>query len=204
LNFKTAGLLLAAGLSSRMGKLKALLPWEGRPLIQYQIEQMKQAGIDEIIVVLGYKAEYLQKIISTFEIKAVINKNYEYGKSSSIRKGISSLHKEVDGIFISAVDQPVPSAILQKMKAHLEENEAAVVIPTYEMKRGHPILLHASTKNDLLLVNEETLGLRSVIRKYQQQIAYLEVNDPSILLNFNKQEDYDKSDREASNENFRD
>ncbi|GIN91138.1 hypothetical protein J6TS1_08210 [Siminovitchia terrae] len=204
MNFKTAGLLLAAGLSSRMGKLKALLPWEGRPLIQYQIEQMKQAGIDEIIVVLGYKAEYLQKIISTFEIKAVINKNYEYGKSSSIRKGISSLHKEVDGIFISAVDQPVPSAILQKMKAHLEENEAAVVIPTYEMKRGHPILLHASTKNDLLLVNEETLGLRSVIRKYQQQIAYLEVNDPSILLNFNKQEDYDKSDREASNENFRD
>lgn len=204
MNFKTAGLLLAAGLSSRMGKLKALLPWEGRPLIQYQIEQMKQAGIDEIIVVLGYKAEYLQKIISTFEIKAVINKNYEYGKSSSIRKGISSLHKEVDGIFISAVDQPVPSAILQKMKAHLEENEAAVVIPTYEMKRGHPILLHASTKNDLLLVNEETLGLRSVIDKYQQQIAYLEVNDPSILLNFNKQEDYDKSDREASNENFRD
>lgn len=204
MNFKTAGLLLAAGLSSRMGKLKALLPWEGRPLIQYQIEQMKQAGIDEIIVVLGYKAEYLQKIISTFEIKAVINKNYEYGKSSSIRKGISSLHKEVDGIFISAVDQPVPSAILQKMKAHLEENEAAVVIPTYEMKRGHPILLHVSTKNDLLLVNEETLGLRSVIRKYQQQIAYLEVNDPSILLNFNKQEDYDKSDREASNENFRD
>lgn len=204
MNFKTAGLLLAAGLSSRMGKLKALLPWEGRPLIQYQIEQMKQAGIDEIIVVLGYRAEYLQKIISTFEIKAVINKNYEYGKSSSIRKGISSLHKEVDGIFISAVDQPVPSAILQKMKAHLEENEAAVVIPTYEMKRGHPILLHASTKNDLLLVNEETLGLRSVIRKYQQQIAYLEVNDPSILLNFNKQEDYDKSDREASNENFRD
>ncbi|RST57800.1 nucleotidyltransferase family protein [Siminovitchia terrae] len=204
MNFKTAGLLLAAGLSSRMGKLKALLPWEGMPLIQYQIEQMKQAGIDEIIVVLGYKAEYLQKIISTFEIKAVINKNYEYGKSSSIRKGISSLHKEVDGIFISAVDQPVPSAILKKMKAHLEENEAAVVIPTYEMKRGHPILLHASTKNDLLLVNEETLGLRSVIRKYQQQIAYLEVNDPSILLNFNKQEDYDKSDREASNENFRD
>ncbi len=154
---------------------------------------MKQADIDEIIVVLGYRADHLQKIISACGTQIVINKHYEYGKSSSIRKGISSLQKEVDGIFISAVDQPVPSAILQKMKAHLEENEAAVVIPTYEMKRGHPILLHASTKNDLLVINEETLGLRSVIRKYQQQITYLEINDPSILLNFNKQEDYDKN-----------
>ncbi len=202
MNFKTAGLLLAAGLSSRMGKLKALLPWKGMPLIQYQIEQMKEADIDEIIVVLGYQAEHLQKIISACGTQIVINKHYEYGKSSSIRKGISSLQKEVDGIFISAVDQPVPSAILKTMKAHLEKNEAAVVVPTYETKRGHPILLHASTKNDLLVINEETLGLRSIIRKYKKQITYLEVNHPSILLNFNKQEDYDKNIREASNESF--
>lgn len=63
--FKTAAILLAAGLSSRMGQLKALLPWKGRTLIQYQIEQMKQAKINEIVIVLGYQAERVQK---TFQV----------------------------------------------------------------------------------------------------------------------------------------
>ncbi|RWR11648.1 FAD binding domain-containing protein [Siminovitchia fortis] len=193
--FKTAGILLAAGMSSRMGQLKALLPWEGRTLIQYQIEQMKKAGTDEIIVILGYQAERLQNIISAFHVKTVINEKYEQGKSSSIRKGISSLQEEAEGIFISAVDQPVPAGVLNKMIKHLKETGAAAVIPIYKNKRGHPILFHESIKNDLLLINEETLGLRGVISKFQQQTAYLDVNDPSVLFNFNKPEEYFTSDR---------
>lgn len=199
---KTAAILLAAGLSSRMGQIKALLPWKGKTLVQYQIEQMKQAEIDEIIVVLGFQAERLQNNISSFEVKAVLNENYVQGKSSSILKGISSLQGDPHGIFISAVDQPVPSDVLKKMMKRLEETEAAAVIPTYENKRGHPILFNGSLKDDLLLIKEETMGLRSVIQKFQQQIIYLDVNDPSVLFNFNRPEEYLNKRQEVPDESI--
>ncbi|VEF48285.1 4-diphosphocytidyl-2C-methyl-D-erythritol synthase [Bacillus freudenreichii] len=187
---KTAAILLAAGRSSRMGQLKALLSWKGVPLIQYQIEQMKLAKIDEIIVVLGYHSEQLKRTISMYEVKVVENDSFDEGKSSSIRKGVQSLRRKPQGIFISAVDQPVPSGVLAEMVKHLKHTEAAAVIPTFNKKSGHPILFHGSMKNELMLVNEETMGLRSIIHKFQKQITYLDVNDSAILLNFNRPEDY--------------
>lgn len=199
--FNTAGILLAAGLSSRMGQTKALLPWKGSSLIQYQIEQMQQAEIEEVIVVLGYEAEKINDTISKHDVKIVINERYQLGKSSSIQKGVSCLYDEFKGIFITAVDQPVPSFILKKMMKHLSESQAAAVIPTFEEKRGHPILFHGSLKNDLLHIKEETLGLRGVTDKFQNQISYLNVNDPSVLYNFNRPEDY-VIRQEVSNESI--
>lgn len=194
--------MLAAGLSSRMGQLKALLPWKGKPLIQYQIEQLKAAGIDEIIVVLGYKAEQMLKEISSVHVKTVINPHYEKGKSSSIRIGVSAVQSGEQGILISAVDQPVPAKTIILMFQHLQEGGAPVVIPTYRNKRGHPILFHCNLKNDLLLVNEETKGLRNVIHKHRDRIAFMDTNDPAVLYHFNKLEDY-INHLEGSNESIR-
>ncbi|MFD1360450.1 nucleotidyltransferase family protein [Lentibacillus salinarum] len=190
INSEISTILLAAGFSSRMGKLKALLPWQGIPLIQYQIEQMRKAGVNEIIVVLGYRAQLLQRIVSPFDVKTVINENYSEGKSSSIRKGASHIKHNAKGIFVSAVDQPVPSNTLQKLMKHLNITQDVAVIPVYHEKRGHPILFNGTIRNDLLAVNENTKGLRHVIQKYHKRIAYLKVNDPTILYNFNKLNDY--------------
>lgn len=197
----TSAILLAAGLSSRMGKLKALLPWQGLPLIQYQIEQMQDAGISEIIVVLGSQSDQLQKFIMDYDVKAVLNERYKQGKSSSIRKGAACIKNDSESILVSTVDQPVPANTLMKLQQYLKVTQAPAVIPVYQGKRGHPILFHSSLKDDLLVVTEKTKGLRNVIQKYNKQITYLTVNDPSILLNFNKPEDYMK---EAYNESFRD
>lgn len=201
---KTAAVLLAAGLSRRMGQMKALLPWYGRPLIQYQIEQMKQANMDEIIVVLGYQAERLRNIISPLNVRTVINETYEGGKSSSIQKGVSSIQGEPKGILIAAIDQPVPSTVLRKMAKRLIETKTVAVIPTYGQKKGHPILFHGSLKAELISVQEETMGLRSVIHKFHDQITYLEVDDSSVLYNFNQPEDYVRNRQEVSNESVRD
>jgi molybdenum cofactor cytidylyltransferase len=198
----TAAILLAAGLSSRMGRIKALLPWKGRTLIQYQIEQLQAAGIGEVIVVLGYKAEQLLKEIAAYNVKAVINPHYEKGKSSSIRIGVSAMQSGERGILISAVDQPVPAKTIVLMFQHLQESGASVIIPAYRGKRGHPILFRCNLKSDLLHVNEETKGLRNVIHKHQDHIAFMDTNDPSVLYHFNKPEDYIKH-LEGSNESIR-
>lgn len=199
-----SGILLAAGLSSRMGKLKALLPWHGVPLIQYQIEQMQNAGIKKIIVVLGHQKEELEKAIATYDVEMVFNENYKLGKSTSIQNGAAAIKKQDQaGILISSVDQPVPSDTLMKMANHLKTTQAHIVIPVFQERKGHPILFHGDLKNDLLNVNEQSKGLRQVIRTHTEKIAYLHVSDPSILLNFNNIEEYSKNiHKEAYNESF--
>lgn len=185
-----SAILLAAGMSSRMGKLKALLPWKGKPLIQYQLDQMIQAGTDEIIVVLGYQADRLKKETSPYNIQVTINEDYQGGKASSIRQGAACLEGVPKGIFIHSVDQPVPCETLILMKEHLRNTGASIVIPVYRNKRGHPILFDGGLKSELLRVNEESKGLRDVIRSYQSDIAYLTVEDASVLFNFNRPEEY--------------
>ncbi|PAV29754.1 hypothetical protein CIL05_10330 [Virgibacillus profundi] len=189
-NSGVSAIMLAAGLSSRMGTLKALLPWQGIPLIQFQIEQMQKAGINEIIIVLGYQAEQLREITANYDVITVTNKNYEQGKSSSIRKGAAYIKEDTEGVFVSAVDQPVSSHTLRKLSNHLKKVHAKAVIPVYQNKHGHPILFHGSLKTNLLAVNEKTKGLRNVIREHSNQIAYLPVNDSDVLLNFNNPDDY--------------
>ena len=176
-----------------MGRLKALLPWKGIPLIAYQIEQMQKAGINEIIIVLGFKAHQLREIVSTYDVTTVFNEDFAHGKSTSIRKGASFITDDTDGIVISSVDQPVSSHTLKSLSNYLKISKAKVVIPVYQEKRGHPILFHRSIKRDLLEVNEKTEGLRNVIRKYYDQIAYVPVNDSHILLNLNDPDDYQNS-----------
>ncbi|OZU87820.1 hypothetical protein CIL03_14025 [Virgibacillus indicus] len=183
-------IVLAAGFSSRMGRLKALLPWQGIPLIQYQIEQMQKAEINEIIVVLGYQAKRIYEVIEHYNVKTVFNEHYEQGKSSSIRKGAASVNDDAEAIFVSAVDQPVSSSTLKDMTNCLKLTETRGVIPVYKGKRGHPVLFHGSLKKDLSDVKEKTMGLRNILGKNDGQITYLTVDDPSILLNFNKPDDY--------------
>src|SRR5699024_4891416 len=187
-----SAILLAAGFSSRMGKLKALLPWQGKTLIEYQIEQIHQARVREIVVVLGYQADQLHSVMTQYDhLKIVRNDHYKQGKSSSIRIGASNVSDNAKGIFICNVDQPVPSHTLTKMSDKLIQS--AAIIPVYENKRGHPILFHGNLKDDLLAVRENTKGLRQIVSDYAERIMYLEVQDPSILFNFNKPEDYLKN-----------
>ncbi|MFZ3578988.1 nucleotidyltransferase family protein [Virgibacillus sp. DJP39] len=189
-NNKFSAIVLAAGQSSRMGELKALLLWQEVPLICYQIEQLQKAGVDEIIVVLGHKAPQIKEVIEPYTVKTVFNQQYKQGKSTSIRKGVASVAVDPEGIFFLAIDQPVTCQTLKKLMEHFKRNKPAVVIPVHQGKRGHPILFHDNLKNDLLVVNEETKGLRDIIQKHHNQLAYLAVNDPAILLNFNKPSDY--------------
>src|SRR5690625_373625 len=182
---KVSAILLAAGFSSRMGELKALLPWKGKTLIEYQIEQLLEVGLAEIFVVLGYRAEELQKRISAYDVITVLNENYPSGKSTSIQKGVSCVADDIDGILVSAVDQPVSSETLRTLIRAFHQTKRKVLIPVYQEKRGHPVLFSVSVKRDLMKVNEESKGLRNVIQKYHDAIEHIPVNEPHVLLNLN-------------------
>ena len=190
---KVVAIVLAAGFSSRMGQLKALLPWKGKTLLEYKVEQFEEAGMDEIIVVVGYQAEKLVEILSSYDVNTVFNPDFAQGKTTSIRKGVERLPEDCGGILISAVDQPVASETLKVMTDALRSSNAPVVIPVYRGKRGHPVVFSGRLRQDLLEVDEATKGLRNVIRNYEKEIREVSVSDETVLWNFNRREDYETS-----------
>ncbi|QQK77218.1 nucleotidyltransferase family protein [Salicibibacter cibarius] len=183
-------LVLAAGRSQRMGTLKAALPWNGTTLINYQINQLQNTLISELIVVTGYKSEEVAEMIKPSHVKIVHNHRFHEGKTSSIRKGVKSISPDSKGILISAVDQPVPKHTIDFMITHFNKTNASIVVPVYQQKRGHPVLFSTQLKHELLKINEETQGLRNIFRKYNRDVSPIEVSDPNVLLNLNTPIDF--------------
>lgn len=173
-----------------MGRLKGLLPWQGKPLIEWQITQLRQSVIDDLIVVLGYQAEQYEPYMQAFEIKTVLNPDYDRGKCSSILMGLPVLSPYTDAILIAAVDQPVRGETVNRMIRFMEQSDKGIVIPVYRGKRGHPVLFSATLREELLQINEETQGLKNVLRIHSEEIAELHIDDSYVLYNFNRPSDF--------------
>lgn len=187
-----SAILLAAGRSSRMGRLKGLLPWEGKPLIAWQITQLQLSLVDEIVVVLGYEAEYYERVIQPYRVLSVLNTDYNEGKTTSIIQGLKAIGPQTEAILVVAVDQPLRKQTVNRMIQHMSHTRKAIVIPVYENKRGHPVLFSAVLKKELLQISENTQGLKRIIRTHYEQISELHIDDAWVSYNFNRPSDYER------------
>jgi len=177
-----------------MGQLKALLPWQGKPLLVHQLDALLEAGVACVVVVLGHQAELLKPLAEGKPGAAVVlNPHYMQGKTTSIKAGISSLPPDVTDILILAVDQPRSGRCLKALvDAHLT-SRSPISQPRYQGKRGHPMLFRASLLPELKAIQEETQGLKAVVRRHQSQVNYVDVDWPEVLLDLNSPEDYQKA-----------
>lgn len=187
---KISAVLLAAGESTRMGQLKALLPWEGRPLLRSQVDALLAAPIERLVVVLGYRrADLLPLLPSDSRLVAIENPGYASGKVSSVVAGVRAV--SVDGhVLILGVDQPRPTLLIREVCGeHVRENNA-ITIAAYQGRRGHPVAFAPTLRSELLDLREETEGLRAVLRSHREKIVSVETGDPLAIVNVNTPEDY--------------
>jgi CTP:molybdopterin cytidylyltransferase MocA len=108
-----AGLVLAAGGSSRMGSLKVLLPVAGRPLVRYPIDAAIAAGLDDVVVVVGRDAELVSATVLGFgieRVRTVDNEAWETGQASSLRAGLNAMTPDADAAVVMLADQPTIQA----------------------------------------------------------------------------------------------
>jgi molybdenum cofactor cytidylyltransferase len=188
---KCSAILLTAGKSTRMGSLKALLPWKGTTLLQHQLAQVNLSKVDQLIVVLGYQSTKLLPYFEDVSAQLVWNEHYEMGKTESIKKGLLSLNENSDCIMIASVDQPMSQTLIDDMINHYILTKSKIIIPVYNGKRGHPILFSRELLEELRQINEETNGLKAIVHKRKHEISELAVEDRSVLLNFNSPKDYE-------------
>jgi len=195
-----AGILLAAGESTRMGRLKALLPWRGATLLQSQLAALETAAVSPLIVVLGHRAHELRELVplpprrerrGEGSLRVVVNERYAEGKSTSIVAGVGALPADAEAALIVAVDQPTEAAILQTLMEAYEAGRPRILLPSVQHRRGHPTLFDRALFPELQAITEEREGLREVMTRHEAEIRYVDVETELVRVNVNSPEEYD-------------
>ncbi|AFY47560.1 putative MobA-like protein [Nostoc sp. PCC 7524] len=181
-------LILAAGKSTRMGTCKTSLPWGGKTLLTYQIEQWLSIGFTPVVV-LGLHNADRQKDCLVGSL-TVINPHSHAGKTTSILTGLEHIPPDLEILAISAVDQPRESDIYQRLVQTHQDNSALITAPTYQGKMGHPLLFGNRMRSHLTNIQEATLGLRHIIQEFYSVIHKVEFDHPAVLLDINTPDVY--------------
>lgn len=187
---RITGILLAAGLSTRMGSLKALLRWHDMPLIKYQIESLLNSGLDEIIVVLGYEASTLMRQIDYPQVTTAFNAAYTEGKLTSIQTGIKNVPANSKAVVLLGVDQPRPSSTIKQLIAEHSAKAPLITVPYQGGHRGHPIIIHCNLFDDILSLPQKTGNLRDILDQNKSETLTVPFSSDHVHLDLNIPSDY--------------
>src|SRR5579885_1430177 len=188
-----AGVVLAAGLSTRMGSPKALLDWFGRPLVAFQLEQLRRAGCEPLLLVTGHAAAQVAAATDGCGATIVHNPRYAEGRATSVRAAASALPDAVGAILLLNVDQPRRAETLAALIAAHMAGDAAITVPAYAGRRGHPVIFAGSLLPELRGVDEATEGLRAVSRRHADERLELPFDSEEVLLDCNDPPAYERA-----------
>jgi len=185
-----SAILLAAGQSKRMiGENKLTKEIKGIPLIKHSVKNILASSINELIIVLGYQKEIIEKLIDKHEkIKFVFNKDFESGMASSIKTGLNHLSENTTAFFICLGDMPMVNKNTYNKLIECKNNNE-IIAPTYKNKQGNPILFLKSMKKKIMTI-EGDVGAKKILELNKDKILNIETNDPSIKKNFNTLDDF--------------
>ena len=174
-----------------MGQPKALLPWQGGTLLEFQVEQLLAGGIERVVLVLGHEAERIRSTVSTLpRTTIVINPEYVTGKTSSVRAGMDVIPADADAALVLSVDQPRPAALIRRLRQAHETAGALITVPAFGGRRGHPTIFARALFPEMRAITEETQGLRAVRHRHYADTHVLETTTRAPLIDINSPEDY--------------
>jgi len=185
-------ILLAAGKSERMGENKLLLPLGRKLIIQHTLDNLMGSQAQQIIVVLGSKATEIKEAIGTRNVTTVLNPNYERGMSTSFSTGLKLLNNQVKFVLVALGDQPIiTSQTYDRIITAATNSSHGLIVPTYHGKRGNPIAVSTTYKDELLKQNGD-IGGRELLRVYQSDVLEVPVEDEGVVININTKDEYRK------------
>jgi molybdenum cofactor cytidylyltransferase len=188
-----AGLILAAGESSRMGIDKAALTYRGRTFLELMVQTLREINLERIVVVLGHHAQEIQRQIKLEAAQVVVNLDYRSGQTSSLQAGLRSLlADDLEAIILCLVDHPAVCAeTVRRIVATFRQCGAPVVIPTYQGRRGHPVLIGRQVFRELLDL-PAGMGANSVLRRFLPATQFVEVDDEGVVIDVDDPESYQR------------
>lgn len=186
-----AGIVLAAGLSRRMGQAKLLLDIGGTPVIRHAVSRVLAAALDDVIVVVGPAADAIEEALSGLAVRFAVNPAPEAGQAGSVVAGISALRPGTAAALIALGDQPsVPADVFTRLVATFRSEGRPIVAPDYQDGRGNPVLFAASVFPELTALSGDR-GARAVIDRDPRRVAFVKFDFP-MPLDLDTPEDYER------------
>lgn len=186
-------LIVSAGCSRKMKTFKPLLPLGNHSIIEQTIDNFKKAGMNDIVVVVGFRRKILIPILKRLRVKIAINEDYDQTDMlESVKIGLKVMPADTRGILLCPVDIPLilPSTIKELVETG-KKSDALAIIPAYQGQWGHPLLFGRRIASEILRYHGDN-GIRGVLRKFSDRIQCIDVSDANMLMNINQPEDYEK------------
>ena len=193
---KVAALLLAAGQSRRVGAFKPLLPFGQSTVIESCIANLRGASVDEIIVVLGHRADEVREHLQKANVGFAVNDDPKSEMSVSIARGVEQLSAQRNALLIALVDHPAVSSDTIKTIIDAWVEGAQFVQPEFNGRGGHPVLIDLKYRHELRHLDPQK-GLRALFDAHRDQVWRLAVDSPFVARDMDAWEDYVQLHRDA-------
>jgi len=184
-----AAILLAAGRSRRMGAFKPLLPFGDRTVIECCVSNLSAGGIDEIVVVVGHRAEDVREQLKSFRVSFAVNPDPDSEMSASIAHGVERVGSNAKALIVALVDHPaVPPEVIRILIDEWKRG-ATLVQPEHAGRGGHPVLIDMAYRDELLVL-DPAKGLRALFASHRQQVRRVPVASVYVARDMDTWEDY--------------
>jgi len=178
-----------------MGAFKPLLPFGNKTVIECCIDYLHEGGVDEIVVVVGHRADEIRRTISG--VTFAINPDPDSAMGASIAVGVSALPETAQATLVALVDHPaVPPPVVSTLLESWESG-ARIVMPTSNGRGGHPVLVDLSFRPELLRLSESG-GLRSFFETHASEVKRVPVDSPFVARDMDTWDDYSALHLEAT------
>jgi len=184
-------IVLAAGSSTRFGRNKLLEKIDGSTIIERVVKSAASSKADEVVLVLGYEAQRVKGALKNFECKFVFNEDFKKGQSFSVKAGVKSVMGYVDAVMVLPGDVAlITSKSINMVVEEYERSRSPIVVASHQGRSGHPILFDRSLFNEIMEINEETMGLKAVVNRHRDLIKKVEAGSDEILIDIDDEEDF--------------
>jgi molybdenum cofactor cytidylyltransferase len=192
----TAGIILAAGISSRFGQPKQLLQLKNKCLLDWVLDAALASQLQKVIVVLGYEYNKILQALATKvnhpRLQVLINHRYLEGQSQSLQIGLLEICQSFASVMFLLGDQPMLSPdTINIMLNEFWNSEKDICVPVYKGKRGNPTIFSQMMYEKLFTIHGD-IGARDIIQANPSRVLTIEVNDPLCFFDIDSAEDFDK------------
>src|SRR5437868_5524791 len=185
-----SAILLAAGQSRRMGAFKPLLSFGGRTVIETCVDNLRAAGVDEIVVVVGHRGAEVRARLQDGRLRFAVNEAAGSEMSVSIARGVAQLPTDAQAVLLALGDQPaVTPDIIRRVIETREQTGARLVVPEYEGRGGHPVLIDLAYRDELLQLDAER-GLRALFERHRPEVQRVPISSPYVTRDMDTWADY--------------
>jgi molybdenum cofactor cytidylyltransferase len=191
-----AGIVLAAGMSTRFGRLKQIIEFGKSNILSMVVDSTINSTLDKVVLVLGHEAEAVknslgEKLLNS-KVLIIDNPNFKDGMSTSLQKGLSVICDDFPSIMILLGDQPLLNHnVINRILDHFNSTEKEICVPVYNGQRGLPVCFTKRFYDDILLLRGD-IGAREIINKNPEAIDSIDIEDGNAFLDIDNEADLEK------------